>query len=313
MERPLSTLDLPAVVVPTATVPLVQDYEPSATHLWKSASAHHIVRRVNSRLELPPRPPPGTSRSYRDSQIDTIHPIFEHTVLDRTQREAYYSTLARILGPAEGIQEGVGSYKVHMERQMAIYYERILPGYSLSTSAECGQLGTSANVDTYPELTEPSDDLTSVMELGHLSDDCASDSTSCSMSVDTTTCSSSDSSAWQPKNLATLVSGAFSGSYDLADTETVQSQPFNQPLVQQPRSKTVSFGLNNYSDAFLPTCSFSQFAGPIFNSSSSSLAGALDELPCPSADMVQETRRKSKDWPRPRMGRTRAYSGGGGM
>ncbi|TBU50023.1 hypothetical protein BD309DRAFT_946225 [Dichomitus squalens] len=310
INKAQSNPDLSSTAALSATTPASTEPKPEPPRPWISAPANHVIRLVNSTLDLPPRPPPGTSRTYGDSQIDNIRPIFDHTVLDRKQREAYYNTLSRILGPADGIQEEVGSYKAHMERQMAIYYERILPCYSSST--ECYQPGTATNVDTCPQLTDSGGGFTSDSDLSQKSGNLVSDSASREISSELSVCNTEDYGTWRPEDLATLISDAFPDFCEFPSSETVQDQPSIQPSIQQPRPKAVSFALNNYSDIFLPTCSFSQFTGPIFNSSSSSLAGALDEFPL-SFGVVQEAKRRSKDWVRPRMGRARAYSGGGGI
>ncbi|KAI9057035.1 hypothetical protein FKP32DRAFT_1389012 [Trametes sanguinea] len=81
------------------------------------------------------------------------------------------------------------------------------------------------------------------------------------------------------------------------------------------QTKTVTFAAEN--KLVLATRSsghLSPLVLPSFDSSSSSLAGALGESSATLARMSdQAARRKSKDWARPRMGRARAYSGGGGM
>lgn len=315
-EDTRSTLVVPALLAPSVTaptpttVPVTHEGTPAPPRPFKSAPANYIIRRINSTLNLPPRPPPGTSRTFRDPEIDSVCPILDHTILGRAQRESYYNTLDRILGPADGIQEGVGSYKSHLERQMAIYYGRLLPSHDYSLDRD---LRTAPTIETCsPQLTSPTNSSTNAFqapELQYPSDEPAYDvSVSCELPVDLTACPPDDCNTWMPEVLAAMVAGALP---DLCSALPVDN-PVSVPINRLPQAKTVSYALDDQyylSSSFL----FSQPIGPVFNSSSSSLAGALDELPCLPVEAEQESRRKSKGWARPRMGRARAYSSGGGI
>lgn len=300
----------PATIPTTTIAPVTHEGTPAPSRPFKSAPATYIIRRINSALNLLPRPPPGTSRTFRDPEIDSVRPILEHTILTQTQRESYYDTLDRILGPANGIQEGVGSYKAHMERQMGIYYERFLPSQGISL--DCDLKATSTIGTCSPQLTSPAASGSTFLqeaELQYPSDESVCDtSVSCELPTDLISCSPEGCNTWPPDVLAAMLSCVFP---DLCNTRPVGDQAIieNDPC---PQPKAVSFALDNQYHPS-STFSFSYPVGPVFNSSSSSLAGALDGLPYPSLGAEQESRRKSKDWARPRMGRARAYSGGGGI
>ena len=200
-----------------------------------------------------------------------------------------------------------------MERQMGIYYGRLLPSHSFSPA--CDPNLTSTVETCSPQLTSPAvNDSTTFLhgaELEYPSDESVCDvSALCDVSTDLTAYSPEDCNAWTPEVLAAMISCVFPG--------LSSSSPVDDHIVMetgsppQPKTGTVSFAPDNYFHPS-PTFSFSHPIGVIFNSSSSSLAGALDELPYLSVDAEQETRRRSKDWVRPRMGRARTYSGGGGI
>ena len=46
--------------------------------------------------------------------------------LSSQERQAHYTWLDGIIGPASGIQESVGTYKAFMEHQREVYYDRLL-------------------------------------------------------------------------------------------------------------------------------------------------------------------------------------------
>ena len=46
--------------------------------------------------------------------------------LSSQERKEHYAWLDSIIGPATGIQEGMGTYKAFMERQREVYYNRLL-------------------------------------------------------------------------------------------------------------------------------------------------------------------------------------------
>lgn len=48
-------------------------------------------------------------------------------LLSGSERQALYDSLSGILGPPNGFEESVGTYKAYMQRQSQIYYESLLP------------------------------------------------------------------------------------------------------------------------------------------------------------------------------------------
>lgn len=62
---------------------------------------------------------------FKYTQIFT-HPTDQQLI---TQNECveFYDILDRVLGPASGIQQSVGTYKAYMEEQSRVYFERLLP------------------------------------------------------------------------------------------------------------------------------------------------------------------------------------------
>lgn len=59
---------------------------------------------------------------------DSETPDCQPKVLPLTpqERKAHYAWLDGIIGPASGIQEGMGTYKAFMENQREVYYDRLL-------------------------------------------------------------------------------------------------------------------------------------------------------------------------------------------
>ena len=205
-------------------------------------------------------------------------------MLDKRQREVCYETLSRVLGPAAGIQECVGTYKAHMSKQTEVYYEDFLPDLT-SDSASRGlahaqdQSLAPSDSSAQPQDSELWSALSAILDIPASSGD------------------------W-------TVPSAVLNSDALALDDVLASPILRE---REPRqAKTVSFVadttfLSGPSSGFL-----SPPILPFFDSNSSSLAGALGD---PNSVRVpdSEARRKSKEWTRPRMGRARAYSAGGGM
>ncbi|TCD65468.1 hypothetical protein EIP91_002585 [Steccherinum ochraceum] len=84
-------------------------------------------------------------------KTETVFPISYEQPLPQNQREAYYRYLEDALGPANGVQESVGSYKTFMTQQVQTYYERLLPSdftirASSSTPAISSMSSTSVNL-----------------------------------------------------------------------------------------------------------------------------------------------------------------------
>lgn len=66
--------------------------------------------------------------SILSSVCDSETPDCRPRVLPLTsqERKAHYAWLDGIIGPASGIQEGMGTYKAFMENQREVYYDRLL-------------------------------------------------------------------------------------------------------------------------------------------------------------------------------------------
>ena len=290
-------MDLPAV-----STDFVKRVTPP--ELWTSAPFNVVASKIAA--SVPPRPPPRTSRTFSDPHINSVSLISESMELNQAQRQTCYDTLSRVLGPAHGIQECVGTYSAYMARQTEVYYEQLL-------SYDCPP---SATVED-PSSLQPDNSQTG----------------------DTSTEDTFDyfgsAYAYSPDSLldlanAVLTSGDFDNSFASSASDSVMSLELDDilasPIIQEdaypepppskpaPPPKSVSFApvnraLLNYSALLL-----SARKGTVAGQSSSSLAGALDELPSPPISKTeQETARRSREWTRPRMGRARAYSAGGGM
>lgn len=50
--------------------------------------------------------------------------------LPKPEREACYRYLSEAVGPAQGVQESVGTYRAYMTQQVQTYYDRFVPGQS---------------------------------------------------------------------------------------------------------------------------------------------------------------------------------------
>ncbi|KAI0639889.1 hypothetical protein C8Q77DRAFT_93307 [Trametes polyzona] len=270
----------------------------------ETPSANRVLHQMTSALNLPPPPPPGYTRKFRDPHIDSVFPIDENAWFDQAQRETCYNTLSRVLGPADGFQECVGTYKAHMDRQLGIYYQDFLPECTLPLDAN--SVASAGDFSDLAPRPEP--------ELEGLRQDGSIDSI---MSTDPT-------QLWDALNAAlgwTSSPWAFEGSsvVDTAEPVDLTVSAFDclalddilaSAVLEPERPKAITFS----SDSELLSHSISGAMPPpnlpFFGNSSSSLAGALGDAP---VTYVHDMRRKTKDWTRPRMGRARAYSAGGGM
>ncbi|CDO73142.1 hypothetical protein BN946_scf185007.g197 [Trametes cinnabarina] len=275
-----------------------------------SLTAHQTLRQMSSTLDLPPRPPPGYSRKFREPEIDVIFMLDESVMSNSQQREACYNVLSRVLGPANGVQECVGTYMAHMSRQREIYYGDFLPDAAsarsvdklgLPVSPASGQVTPSVSQDVMQDTLSLQQQvlqeaLNAVFNLSAFSMD-----SQLAGAADTPQ-STNESSPVGSAGVNSLVLDDLLASPVLRDSET-------------PQGKTVTFAPED-KVWFRPRLSgyLSPPVIPSFDSSSSSLAGALGECSATLAHMSDHAvRRKSKEWVRPRMGRARAYSGGGGM
>ncbi|OSD06169.1 hypothetical protein PYCCODRAFT_1464831 [Trametes coccinea BRFM310] len=274
-----------------------------------SLTATQTLRHMASTQEHPPHPPAGYSRKFREPEIDTIFALNGNDILNPQQRESYYNVLSRVLGPAEGVQECVGTYMAHMARQREIYYGDFLSG-SLNSSlgGSDGTLGLAIQplhiqampsvLDADPSLQEEElvllEALDAIFNLPTFS-------AAPEDHGDTIACHSPDD---QPA----LVSLGCLGVDNLLTSPVVVAQEI-------PQTKTVTFAAENKTVLASRSSGYlSPLVLPAFASSSSSLAGALGDCSAALARMSEQAaRRKSKDWVRPQMGRARAYSGGGGM
>ena len=81
----------------------------------------------------------SSSMSSTVSSSDEVtEPQTRALPLTSQERQAHYSWLDEIIGPASGIQECVGTYKAFMEHQQEVYYDRLCllaeqPAVSLAT------------------------------------------------------------------------------------------------------------------------------------------------------------------------------------
>ena len=72
----------------------------------------------------------STVRNYAEEQDENAEPSLPPDLsglLSGSERQALYDSLSGILGPPNGIEESVGTYKAYMQRQNQIYYESLLP------------------------------------------------------------------------------------------------------------------------------------------------------------------------------------------
>ena len=170
-----------------------------------------------------------------------------------------------------------------MAKQAEIYYERILsPASSVSDASVTPPVGIAC-----PSRLCAIGNVASSYNVGLGLFSCHTPS---SGSLEGSCCSDTSSLGDQDASLEL--------SDILSSPDTISASP------TPPRTRTVSFAVNS-------SMHLAQSDAP-FKRSSSSLAGALGELvAAPAGD--HGTRRMSKEWTRPRMGRARAYSAGGGM
>lgn len=72
----------------------------------------------------------STARTSAEEQGENEEPGLPPDLsglLSGSERQALYDSLSGILGPPNGIEESVGTYKAYMQRQNQIYYENLLP------------------------------------------------------------------------------------------------------------------------------------------------------------------------------------------
>ena len=216
--------------------------------------------------------------------VDTDHPVHKDVASTQAQRMAYYEMLARAIGPAEGFQECVGTYRSYMAEQTKIYYERILP--------PC-----RPNSKTYP--ASPSSYLSHTLPTGNRRSSRPAGHSHSSYDTHTAVLGSWDRNSLNRDRDAIL---------ELSDILVSPVLASAQPA----RPRTVSFATHASQRYFFSSMFVPQPAS-VFDPSSSSLAGALGDLPPPAATEHDGRRTKGREWNRPQMGRARAYSAGGGI
>ncbi|KAI0375487.1 hypothetical protein BV20DRAFT_960657 [Pilatotrama ljubarskyi] len=276
---------------PTYTVP-VKDHTPSASR---------VLQKMTSTSVHLSRPPPGYSRKFRDHQIDSVFLTEGTAALGQREREKCYDTLSRVLGPADGIQECVGTYKAYMARQLEIYYEDFLPGtpapvseVSYGTNSLLSPMGQSQATHVASQQGSVSSQAPQEDDGPHLWD-------ALTAILDFPSCSSASQ----------VLPGCASMTVDSTSVGAVGFESLGGTLAnpappERERPRTVTFAA---AKGMPPSSGFNPRPYlPFFDSSSSSLAGALGETA-----LVQDAPRKAKEWVRPQMGRARAYSAGGGM
>ncbi|KAI0756523.1 hypothetical protein C8Q80DRAFT_1264570 [Daedaleopsis nitida] len=282
---------------------------------WKSAPVNLIISKLPS--STPARPPLGSSRHFSDPYINSVYPVHADVVLDEAQRQTCYDTLSRILGPAEGIQECVGSYGAYMTRQRDIFYEDILGELAdASPSSVSVEEVFSQAVTTTEEITHEDSALSSsCARTGHhILQDELLDLARVVLSVEDESSSELDTSCSSSTLDLTYESDLCLELDDILASPTLQEEPSTQLRLQEnvPATKSVSFAPVNRALLNYSSLHFSLGKNSVVNQTSSSLAGALGDIPM-STNKDQGTLRKAREWIRPRMGRARAYSAGGGM
>ncbi|KAH9858284.1 hypothetical protein C2E23DRAFT_174740 [Lenzites betulinus] len=274
----------------------------SGVYTKEFPSAGRVLKKMTTALKLPMPPPAGYTRKFRDPAIETVFSINDDTLLDPTKRETCYDTLSRVLGPAEGVQECVGTYKAHMARQLEIYYEEFLPVGGFASGSLRGHLG---NLATKPLRSQATPSSRSLQDIQHTS--VSDDSTHLWDALGTIlgwTEAPQDSSL--PQDAANRMGVSDVSSYDCLAVDDI----LTTSALESERPRVVTFAPHpGGSLSMLDPATTPSF----FCSSSSSLAGALGDISSSSAPPDSDVRRKSKEWARPRMGRPRAYSSGGGM
>lgn len=263
---------------------------------------------------VPARPPLGTSRLYRDPSINSVYPVHDDVVLDKAQRQTCYDTLSRILGPAEGIQESVGSYGAYMARQRDIFYEDLF-----------GELApSSGSIEVFSHAVASARGV--ALEDAALSD--SDTETSCHifredlLDLARVVLSAENEGSRELDNgyLSSALDSTYESAISLELDDILASQTLQEELPAQPpfretsmAMKSVSFAPVNRAVLNYSSLHFSVGKNSVVKQTSSSLAGALGDTPSISTNKDQGALRKSREWIRPRMGRPRAYSAGGGM
>ncbi|RDX51946.1 hypothetical protein OH76DRAFT_230911 [Lentinus brumalis] len=308
--EPISAM-MPPVVLPAAKT---VDEEDQDLRLWTFAPASEIIGQGSAASGMQ-RLPPGFSRTLSDPQINSVLPSYGDVTLDRTQRLSYYDTLSRVLGPANGLQECIGTYGAYMAKQAEIYYERLLPGDLAVTSAPISvalplhdvEISPSGHQSQFTGTTYDTFSDSSFDSMG-LATSSYSDSSFCLLDDGFATSLPEQGLCLELKDI--LASPVLRDD-TLPDRPNSQQAPKSNPV-----QKTVTFASTNRALLNFSALLLSAGSGAVVNYSSSSLAGALEEVVPPSprsAKAEQDARRRSREWSRPRMGRPRAYSAGGGM
>ncbi|KZT72950.1 hypothetical protein DAEQUDRAFT_554717 [Daedalea quercina L-15889] len=103
----------------------------------------------------------NSGRTVADNQDENVEPGLPPDLsglLSGSERQALYDSLSGILGPPNGIEESVGTYKAYMQRQSQIYYESLLPspnsssiaGYHTSVASSSVLHASQAGLDYAP-------------------------------------------------------------------------------------------------------------------------------------------------------------------
>ncbi|KAI0652350.1 hypothetical protein C8Q79DRAFT_1005557 [Trametes meyenii] len=253
----------------------------------ETLSAHHVLYLMSSTLAAP-RPPPGYSRKFRDSHIESVIPLDETATLNQAQRENYYDTLSRVLGPIDGVQECVGTYKAHMARQLEIYYEDFLPRHTAPAFDDFW--ATSGPITQQEQPTAVSSELATVADL--MSTDFESTGLWDALSIALELPSCVSAVATSGSGDASNFNSGSSRSLGLDDILASSAQERDDLHI-----KTATFAAEH---KLSQQPSFGYLTPPIrpfFDSSSSSLAGALGEVSTSHIHAPDlDTRRKSKEW-----------------
>ncbi|KAH9837317.1 uncharacterized protein C8Q71DRAFT_757691 [Rhodofomes roseus] len=94
----------------------------------------------------------GRSAAHEeDENVEPGLPPDLSGLLSGSERQALYDSLSGILGPPNGFEESVGTYKAYMQRQSQIYYESLLP-----SPAPSSLVGNYASATANPSILRAS-------------------------------------------------------------------------------------------------------------------------------------------------------------
>lgn len=134
-ESPPS-LDGPFFMSDVSCTSLLGHFLPFSSEEKESESAQDVspCYSISSLIDLSPSTSTSTlSTSSSTLSMSTISSVCEVPdlrprilPLSSQERKAHYAWLDRIIGPASGIQESVGTYRAFMEHQREVYYDRLV-------------------------------------------------------------------------------------------------------------------------------------------------------------------------------------------